>query len=129
MLKRKDETMYQSVEDELRKLNRESFQAEDDAKREPLEHILADDFRIVRSNYVIEDKPKMLSRVAADSSGRKREVDDENINVYEDSAVVTSRVTLKEASSEIVGRFWNTKVFVRREGQWKCLIWQVVPIP
>lgn len=35
--------MYQSVEDELRKLNRESFQAEDDAKREPLEHILADD--------------------------------------------------------------------------------------
>jgi hypothetical protein len=121
--------MYQSVEDELRKLNRESFQAEDDANREPLEHILADDFRIVRSNYVIEEKPTMLSRVAADTSRRKREVDDDNVKVYEDSAVVTSRVTLKETSGEIVGHFWNTKVFVRREGQWKCLIWQVVRIP
>lgn len=119
----------QSVEDELRKLNRESFQAEDDAKREPLEHILADDFRIVRSNYVIEDKPTMLSRIAADTSRRKREVDDDNVKVYEDSAVVTSRVTLKETSGEMVGRFWNTKVFVRREGQWKCLVWQVVRIP
>jgi hypothetical protein len=121
---------YQSVEDELRKLNRESFQAEDGAKREPLEHILADDdFRIVRSNYMIEDKPTMLSRVAADSSGRKREVDDENVKVYEDSSVVTSRVTLKETSGEIVGRFWNTKMFARRKGQWKCILWQVAQIP
>jgi hypothetical protein len=121
--------MHQSVEDELRKLNRESFQAEDNANRDPLEHILADDFRIVRSNYEIEDKPTMLRRVAADTSRRKREVDHDNIKVYGDSAVVTSRVTLKEASSDIVGRFWNTKVLVRREGQWKCLVWQVVRIP
>jgi hypothetical protein len=123
--------MYQSVEDELRKLNRDSFQAEDSAKREPLERILADDdFRIVRSNYVIEDKPAMLCRVAADTSCRKREVDDDNVKVYEDnSAVVTSRVTLKETGGEIVGRFWNTKVFARREGQWKCIIWQVARIP
>jgi hypothetical protein len=123
--------MYQSVEDELRKLNTESFQAEDDANREPLERILADDdFRIVRSNYVIEDKPAMLCRVAADTSHKKREVDDENVKVYEDnSAVVTSRVTLKQASGEIVGRFWNTKVFARPEGRWKCIIWQVARIP
>jgi hypothetical protein len=121
--------MDQSVENELRKLNRESFQAEDDANREPLERILADDFRIVRSNYVIEDKPTMLSRVADDNSRRKREVDDDSVKVYEHSAVVPSRVTLKESSGEIVGRFWNTKIFAMRDGQWKCLVWQVTRIP
>jgi hypothetical protein len=77
LLKKKDIDMHQSVEDELAKLNRELFQAEDNANTDPLEHILADDFRIVRSNYVIEDKPTMLSRVAADTSRRKREVDDD----------------------------------------------------
>ena len=120
---------HDTIEDELRKLNRESFQAEDDANREPLERILADDFRIVRSNYVIEDKPTMLKRVAADTSRRKREVDDENVKVYGGSALVTSRVTLKEASGEIFGHFWNTKVFVKRAGEWKCPVWQVTPIP
>jgi hypothetical protein len=121
--------MCQSVEDELKKLNSESFQAEDNASREPLGRILADDFRIARSNYVIEDKPTMLNRVTADASRRKRDVHDENVNVYGDGAVVTSRVTLKEESGEVVGRFWNTKVFVMREGEWKCLVWQVARIP
>jgi hypothetical protein len=121
--------MDQSVENKLRELNMESFQAEDAAKVEPLQRILADDFKIVRSNYVIEDKPTMLSRVAADTSGRKRKIDDDSVNLYEDSAVVVSRVTLIESNGEIFGRFWNTKVFVRLQGQWKCLIWQVARLP
>jgi hypothetical protein len=121
--------MHQSIEDELRKLNRESFQAEDDHSREGLEPILADDFRIVRSNFIMEDKPAMLCRVAADTSHRRREVDAEEVKVYGDSAVVTCRVTLKEESGKIFGYFWNTKVFVRREKDWKCIVWQVARIP
>lgn len=115
---------------ELKKLNRDTFKAEDDANREPLERILADDFRIIRSNLIIEDKPAMLCRVAADTSQRKREVDDESedVKIYGDSAVITCLITLKEKNGDVVGRFWNTKVFGRREGAWRCLVWQVVRI-
>lgn len=97
----------------------------------PLERILADDFRIIRSNLIIEDKPAMLCRVATDASHRKREVDNksEEVKIFGDSAIVTCRITLKEEDGEIVGHFWNTKVFVRQEEDWKCLVWQVARIP
>ena len=51
-----------SVEAELSNLNRVSFQAEEEANPEPLERMLADDFKIVRSKLVVEDKPTMLKR-------------------------------------------------------------------
>lgn len=121
--------MNQSIEDTLKKLNKESFQAEDDHSRNALVPILADDFKIVRSNFILEDKPAMLCRVAADPSRRKREVDDEEVKVYGDSAVVTCRVTLKEENGDIFGYFWNTKVFVKQEKDWKCVVWQVARVP
>ena len=114
----------------MKELNRETFQAEDAADRESLERILTDDFRIIRSNLIIEDKPAMLCRVAADASGRKRELDDESesVKIYEDSAVVTCRIMLKEKDGKIVGHFWNTNVFVKREEEWRCVVWQVARI-
>lgn len=115
----------------LIKLNRDTFKAEDDANSELLERIMADEFRIIRSNLIIEDKPAMLCRVAADTSQRIREVDNESeeVRIFGDSAVVTCRITLKEEGGEVFGQFWNTKVFVNREGEWKCVVWQVAKLP
>jgi hypothetical protein len=45
--------------------NERSFQTENKASREELEPILADDFTIIRSTGVIEDKQRMLDRVAS----------------------------------------------------------------
>jgi hypothetical protein len=41
---------------------------------------------------------------------------------------VTSRVTLKEKSGEVVGRYWNTKVFAQGKPNWQCIAWQVATI-
>jgi hypothetical protein len=115
------------MENELKKLNRDSFQAEDDANRELLEQILADDFRIFRSNLTIEDKQTMLNRVAADTSQRKREIDEESeiVKVFGNTAVVCCRLILKEKDDTVVGHFWNTKLFGRSGEEWKCVVWQV----
>jgi len=121
-------TMSEDAETELRRLNRESFRAEDQRAAERLGPILADDFRIVRATYAVEDKATMLARIAADTSGRRREVSDEQVQLYGDSAVVTSLVTLREPTGEVVGHFWNTKLFVRGGAGWQCAIWQVARI-
>lgn len=112
----------------LAELNERSVQAENKASREELEPILADDITIIRSTGVIEDKQRMLERVASYKSGRIREIEEANVSVYGDSAVVTSRIALREPGGEISGRFWNTKVFVKREGGWRCVTWQVTRI-
>ena len=112
----------------LAELNERSVQAENKASREELEPILADDITIIRSTGVIEDKQRMLERVASYKSGRIREIEEANVSVYGDSAVVTSRIALREPGGEISGRFWNTLVFVKREGGWRCVTWQVTRI-
>jgi hypothetical protein len=119
---------HRSDEQVLHDRNRQSFEAENDHSREALEPILADDFKIIRSNWLIDDKQGMLSRVHCDTSRRTRRVVEESIKVYGDSAVVTSRVRLEEEGRE-TQYFWNTKVFVKRDGQWQCVVWQVARIP
>jgi Domain of unknown function (DUF4440) len=114
---------------ELLDLNRRSFKAEDEHSEEKLGPILAGDFRIVRANWQTEGKEQMLDRIASDTSEKVREIDEENVKIYGDSAVVTSRVTLKEKSGGVVGYYWNTKVFAKREGRWQCTAWQVAMIP
>lgn len=117
--------MHESVEGALLDVNRRSFRAEDEHSREQLSTILHDDFEIVRANGTVEDRETMLGRIAADASGRTRGVDEERVRVFGDAAVVRSRVTLKESNGDVVGRFWNTKTFVRSDGDWRCVAWQV----
>lgn len=106
-------------------VNRRSFRAEDEHSGDDLAPILHDDFEIVRGNGTIEDKATMLARIAGDTSARTRAVDEEVVRILGDAAVVRSRVTLKEGNGDVVGRFWNTKTFVRSDGDWRCVAWQV----
>ncbi|HEX2051190.1 MAG TPA: nuclear transport factor 2 family protein [Actinomycetota bacterium] len=110
-------------------LNSRSFLAEDEHSREQLSLILHDDFEIVRANGTVEDRETMLARIAADTSDRTREIDEERVRVFRNAAVVRSRVTLKESNGDVVGRFWNTKTFVRSGDEWRCVAWQVTAAP
>ena len=115
-------------EGQLSELNRKTFAAEDHASRDELGPELTDDFKIARGNWEIEGKEQMLTRVAADTSGRTRTIDEESVRIWETSAVVTSRVTVLERDGSVVGRFWNTKVCVKQGADWKCRAWQVARI-
>ena len=112
----------------LRRLNRRSFAAENRASADALAPLLADDFRIARSTWIVQDKAQTLEQVATDTSGRRRELSHEEVRRWGEHAVITSRVTLRQADGQVAGRFWNTKVCVRREGGWQCTAWQVARI-
>jgi hypothetical protein len=106
----------------LTELNNKSFEAEEDGSRENLDSLLTDDFRIVRSNFNVSDKQAMLTDVSANAN-KGRGVDEVSVKVYGDSAVVTSHLTTRNQNT--VSQFWNTKVFVKQGGEWRCRAWQV----
>jgi hypothetical protein len=49
------------------------------------------------------------------------------VRVYEDTAVLTARVTntAHHAGQRYDADEWTTDVFVRREGRWRCVLSQI----
>ncbi len=115
-------------EDDLRKLNRDTFAAEDHASRSEMAPCLDAMFKIARSTWAVQDREQMLEQLEKDASRRTRIIDEETIRTWGDTAVVTCRVTLREPGGEIVGYFWNTKVCRRREHGWICTAWLVAKL-
>lgn len=106
----------------LLELSRSSFEAEEEGNREALDSQLTDDFKIVRSNFSVSERQAMLDNVPA-NAGKGRAVDEVSVKIYGDSAVVTSHLSTK--TQDTVGQFWNTQVFVKQDGEWRCRAWQV----
>lgn len=120
--------------DELRRLNRKTFEAEQNREREPLVEILADDeFRIKRASGVVQTKKEMIYDVLFGSNlFKSRKVSEDggpdNPKLFGNIGVVTSLLTTKktaEDGSDITEHFRNIKVFKRQEGHWLCVAWQV----
>ncbi len=108
-------------------LNRQSFRAEDRRDRAMLEPVLHEAFRIDRSNGVQQDKTVMLEGLAKSPPGQRvilREV----IEVVGSGSVVASTLIRYHEANELVGEFWNTKVFVRSGSDWRCRSWQVARV-
>lgn len=52
------------------------------------------------------------------------------VRVYDDMAVITFRlVGTHQAEPPTVVRFYNTGVFLLRDGQWRAIAWQATKIP
>ena len=121
----------QSTEDVVANLNRTSFAAENNpaTARHVLTPMLADDCYIVRGGGAMQSKEAMLQAAEDDKSGRVRSIENEardvSVRVYGTAAVVRTLLTVHEANNALVGRFWNTKVFVAQDGGWKIVAWQV----
>jgi len=120
--------------DELRRLNRATFAAEQDRDRQRLEAILADEFRIKRASGVVQTKGKeMIYEVLFGINPfTSRDVSEDgapgNPTIFDDCGVVTSLLTTHEttANAESLQKaFRNVKVFARQEGRWRCVSWQV----
>lgn len=111
---------------QLMELNRQSFEAEENGQADVLMPLLTEDFRIIRSDHSVSDKAAMRAAVPGNAN-KGRAVDEVSVKVYGDSAVVGSHLTTTSAQGE-VKQFWNTKVFVRQDGQWRCRTWQVARI-
>jgi hypothetical protein len=115
------------LERQIRALNRQSFLAEDRRDRSLLEPILAHEFRIVRARGVLQNKTEMLDGLATQAEGR-REIKKELIESRGPNTVIAMTLITYYQAGQLVGDFWNTKVFVRDVDTWRCRTWQVAAI-
>ncbi len=107
-------------------LNQQILQAEEDGNQAFLAPLLASDFTIVRASGIKQDRRAFLDAVP-DNAHRGRIADQLEIHPYGDCAVAIIRVTTSQNKDGAlaVGHFWNTRVFIRQEEQWRCVAWQV----
>jgi Domain of unknown function (DUF4440) len=129
----REKTMSNNDPDDLKRLNRASFAAEENGDGATLFPMLTADFRLVRAILQIEDRAEMCARVSTDTSHRKREIveDTETALILGDRGIVACLITLKEPDEKggnVVGTFWNAKACIREGGRWAIRRWQVTDV-
>jgi ketosteroid isomerase-like protein len=89
-----------------------------------INRLLADDYLGINPNGTLETKADAL---AQQRSGTVKissiEPDNVKIRVYGDTAVVTSQVAVEghDGDRDISGRYHYTRVYSRRDGEWKVV--------
>ena len=89
-----------------------------------LDHLLADDYLGVTANGTLETKADLLAlRRGGTVKFSELNLSDLKVRVYGDTAVVTSRaeVTGTNGGTDISGHYRYTRVYNRREGQWRIV--------
>ena len=111
-------------------LNQDILQAEEDGNQDAMAQYLHSDFTIVRSNGEKEDKYPFLKSIPANKN-RGRTATQGNFQEMGQCAIYTGIVTTTQNPDGISNpsRFWNTRLFVKENGEWCCLTWQVIKIP
>ncbi len=95
------------------------------------EHVYASDFSAITPSGELASRAEVLQ---AWKSGAVKydsyEYDDVHVRVYEETAVVTNRSTRKGHinARDATGQFRQTRVFVKRQGQWQMVTSQVTRI-
>jgi hypothetical protein len=107
----------------LVELDDATFDAEahdpEDSWVDVLHRSLADDFRLRRAIGEIENRERMITRLARTEPVKRERIGDPDVAVLGDTAVVCSRVRVP------TGTFKNAKLFERTPGGWRCVYWRV----
>lgn len=111
----------------LNELNQRMLEAEESGDRNELASALSQDFTITRASGEKQDRETFLDAVE-NNKNRGRSADLSDVRFYKDCAIYTCRVTTTrdKDGKATVGHFWNTRMFVRQDNEWLCLVWQVM---
>ena len=116
-----------NVETELKKLEREWFDAVTKNDAATLNRIFSDDFVALGSTGSFIDKAQMVQLM---SSGRIKldeiRTDEFKLQLYGRTAVVTGRATYIR-NQRPLGQDGHTEVWVNRNGRWQVVSWVSVP--
>jgi ketosteroid isomerase-like protein len=116
------------TEEELLKLEKEFTQAIVKNDPEAIERFVADDWIIINADGGIIDKERFLEVIKSGAlTHETMESEDIRVRIYGESAVVTA---LARSKGKFMGQDFSTReratdVFVRHEGQWRCVLSQL----
>jgi len=114
---------------EIMELNARILDAEEQDQAAEFEKHLTEDFFIVRSSGQKLDRPAFLADIP-NQSHRGRQAWQPEVHLVGSCAIYTCMVTTTQNpdGTPNPGRFWNTRLFVQVDGQWRCEAWQVMKV-
>jgi len=116
------------IEKELLKLEKEFTAAVVKNDPEAIGRFVTDDWIIINADGGIIDKERFLGVIKSGTlTHEMMQSDDMRVRVYGYSAVVTAltRTKGKFMGQEFTTHERSTDVFVRRDGQWRCVLTQL----
>jgi peptidylprolyl isomerase len=117
-----------SAEAEIKKLEREWFDAVVKGDAATMNRIFADDFTAINTDGTLTDKAKMTEML---KPGRIQldeiRIDEFNLRLYGATAVVNGKATYIRNQKEL-GTATHCEVWTRRNGRWQVVSWVSVPI-
>jgi peptidylprolyl isomerase len=120
-------TNIAAVEAQLKKLEREWFDAVTKNDGAALNRIFAEDFIAVGSDGNFIDKAGMVKMM---TSGRIKldeiRTDEFKLRLYGNTAIVTGRATFVRDQRPL-GQDGHTEIWVKRNGRWQAVSWMSVP--
>jgi ketosteroid isomerase-like protein len=116
------------MEEELLRVQEEFVDAIAKNDLEEIERFVADDWIIINADGGIIDRERFLGVIkSAVLTHEMMESDDIRVRVYGNSAVVSAltRSKGKFMGQEFTTHERSTDVFVKRDGQWRCVLTQL----
>jgi ketosteroid isomerase-like protein len=116
------------MEEELLKVEKGFVDAIAKNDLEAIERFVTDDWIIINADGGIIDRERFLGVIKSGTLTHElMESDDMRVRVYGDSAVVSAltRSKGKFMGHEFTTHERSTDVFVRRDGQWRCVLTQL----
>ena len=96
-----------------------------------LERIWADDFTFTNSSGEVQTKAQRLAEIkSGELKFESISIDDVQVRVYGDTAVVTGRGTVKgqRRGQDLTGQSRSTSVSVKKQGRWQVVATQITRI-
>jgi uncharacterized protein (TIGR02246 family) len=113
-----------SVEQAIRRLDKERIQAQIGADAVALDRIYADDFIGVGPSGTVRTKPQVISDfTSGDLKFQSITTDDVQVRVYENTAVETGLSTMvgQDKGKTVPGDTRFTRVWVKQKGRWRLV--------
>ena len=120
-----------SVEEQIKKIEKDRAAAVTKADVAALEAVTSDDYTLIDRNGRVRDKAQTMSAIkTGDIKITSNEVSDLKVRVYGDTAVVTGRADTKGTigGRDVSGPMLFTRVYVKKSGRWQSVAFQQTAI-
>lgn len=120
-----------SVEEQIKKMERDRAAAVVKGDVAMLEGLTADDYTLINANGQVSDKATTMNNIKTGNIKlTANEVSDLKVRVYGDTAVVIGKSSAKGTigGRELKGPVMFTRVYVKKNGRWQSVAFQQTPI-
>ena len=120
-----------SVEDQIKKMEKDRAAAVVKADVATLEKLTSDDYILINANGQLSDKTTTMNNIKTGNIKlTTNEVSDLKVRVYGNTAVVTGKSDAKGTigGRELKGPVMFTRVYVKKDGKWQSVAFQQTPI-